>query len=138
MRHALSGLPETPETRFNSNVKRSNPDRPMNLCMRCGACCACFRVAFPREEANDNPNGVVPLEYTRVSGQNKLVMEGTDGRNPRCIALEGFVGSSVRCTIYDRRPSTCRAFVGAWESNTTNPVCNNARVRFGLSPFDLF
>lgn len=137
MKAAFSDLPDAP-----GPGATPTPERPkslaMNPCMRCGACCACFRVAFPREEASDVPHGLVPLEFTTASGRNTLVMKGTEGRNPRCLALEGFVGSCVSCLLYDRRPSICRAFRGAWESDRVNPLCNNARARFGLPPFEPF
>lgn len=110
----------------------------MNPCMRCGACCACWRVGFPREEADDTPGGVVPVEFTVAVGKNRLAMKGTEGKHPRCAALVGFVGTSVSCSLYEKRPSTCRGFSGSWEARKVNPMCNRARAYFGLPPFELF
>lgn len=108
----------------------------MNTCMRCGACCACFRVVFSREEADDMPGGVIPVEFTVPAGTNKLAMRGTEGANLRCSALEGNVGFSVHCSLYTNRPSTCRNFIGNWETSVTNTFCDRARAYFGLPPFD--
>jgi Fe-S-cluster containining protein len=137
MKTAFPDLPDAPEPGAHPKPEGATP-LAVNPCMRCGACCACFRVAFPREEASDVPQGLVPLEFTTASGRNTLVMKGTEGRNPRCLALVGFVGACVSCLLYDRRPSTCRAFRGAWEADRVSPLCNNARARFGLPPFEPF
>ena len=77
-------------------------------CTRCGACCAAFRVDFhPSELASRAPGGVpdaltVPVTHTLVR------MSGTDEAPPRCVALEGEIGVSVRCGLYACRPSPCR------------------------------
>ena len=41
--------------------------------------------------------------------------------NHRCVALTGTVGVSVGCSIYDHRPSACRAFTPG------SPLCLEAR-----------
>jgi Fe-S-cluster containining protein len=38
------------------------------------------------------------------------------GREQRCIALEGPLGKSVSCSIYQLRPASCRKLKpGSWE-----------------------
>ena len=88
--------------------------------------------------ADDNPYGLVPVDLIVVVGKYKLAMKGTEGRNPRCAALNGFVGSLVSCMIYSQRPSACRDFIGAWEPNMVNPTCNRARAYYGLPSYDPF
>jgi Fe-S-cluster containining protein len=62
------------------------------------------------------------------------MMKGTSGSNPRCVALEGTVGESVRCTIHPSRPSPCRAFEASWSNGRHEPRCDEARAKYGLAP----
>ena len=105
-------------------------------CMQCGACCACFRVAFPLQEADALNGGLVPLVLTLPLDENRRVMMGTTGRTPRCAALEGQVGTRVRCGIYARRPTTCQDFAVDWAQGRHNPICSRARITFGLLPLE--
>lgn len=61
-------------------------------------------------------------------------MRGTDGKFPRCIALEGSIGQSVRCSIYERRASPCRNFQASWVDGQHNERCDKARAAHGLLP----
>jgi len=106
--------------------------------MECGACCALFRVAFLRVEADDSMGGTVPAALTVAIGNDRLAMRGTDGFNKRCVALVGAIGVRVSCRIYDQRPSSCRGFAASWKQNRANPVCDRARVSYGLTPFSIY
>ena len=79
-----------------------------NPCLSCGACCAWFRVSFYWRECDDQCPGGVPAGLTEDLGPFRRVMKGTGRIPPRCIALEGEVGTSVYCSIYARRPGICR------------------------------
>lgn len=73
---------------------------PLFDCVTCGACCAYDR-SWPVVEAVDRgPHG--PPAALVERGAMKW-------RKGRCVALEGELGERVRCTIYERRPSVCRA-----------------------------
>lgn len=67
-------------------------------------------------------------------------MAGTNQPQPRCAALIGTVGESVRCAIYEQRSSTCVAFGVHWENGVLTVIpddlvrCNQARVRWNLPP----
>jgi hypothetical protein len=95
-------------------------------CLSCGACCASYRVSFYWAEADDAPGGTVPVPLTEAFTPHLRVMRGTWARTPRCIALSGTVGQRVSCTIYDQRPSPCRAVMPG------DPYCQRARARHGL------
>lgn len=103
-------------------------------CLSCGACCACFRVAFHWSEAQPfNPDGppealVVPLR------RHEVAMRGTDGPNPRCAALAGAIGINGHCSIYPQRPSVCREVEPSWEFGRHSPQCDKGRLAFGLRP----
>ena len=103
-------------------------------CLRCGACCASFRVAFHWSEAQpDNPDGppadlVVPLR------RHELAMRGTEAAPTRCVALRGTPGVDGHCGIYPQRPSPCRDLEPAWEHGRPSPQCDAARQRHGLAP----
>lgn len=101
-------------------------------CLRCGACCASFRVAFHWMEADASMDGHVPPELTEKLDPHRLVMRGTQARQPHCVALEGHVGVNARCSIYPRRPSICRDVLPSWEFGTPNPQCDKARLAHGL------
>lgn len=106
-----------------------------NPCQRCGACCAMFHVTFPEAEADNLPGGIVPEAMTQVLKGHRRVMKGTAGRAPKCIALAGTIGASVRCSIYENRPSICRDFSVSWKNGRGNPLCDRARAVYGLPPF---
>ena len=103
-----------------------------NPCLRCGACCAYFRVSFYWAEADDASPGSVPAGLTARLAPLRRVMRGTDKPNPRCAALLGEIGTTVRCCIHSRRPSVCREFSPSWEDGLNNPSCDAARARWGL------
>lgn len=104
-----------------------------NPCMRCGACCAFFRVSFYWAEGDDGGGGV-PHQLTEPLTPFLRCMAGTNDRPARCRALKGEIGGAVRCTIYDGRPSPCREFAMAGENGLPNDACDRARAHFGLAP----
>ncbi|MEN9313651.1 MAG: hypothetical protein RIS35_44 [Pseudomonadota bacterium] len=99
----------------------------MSACLTCGACCITFRVDFSVYET-DAAGGQVPVGMTVEVNGNRCRMRGTDRFPIRCDALEGEIGSAVGCSIYERRPSPCRAF------EERSDRCNQARIRHGLQP----
>lgn len=85
-------------------------------CQACGACCA-----------NSRPNRAEQYrDYVQITGRDRLarrpdllrsltVLNDAGethlklvGREQRCIALEGKLGESVACAIYEVRPRPCR------------------------------
>ena len=103
-------------------------------CLRCGACCAAFRVAFYwAEAAPAKPDGV-PAGLVETVRPNILAMRGTNAAAPHCIALEGQVGEHVSCRIYAARPSPCRELQASYEDGQASPQCDRARARYGLPP----
>lgn len=101
----------------------------MNPCLTCGACCANFRVSFYWAEADPFLGGAVPVELTERISATRVAMQGTNGADPRCVALEGNVGCGVACRIYDQRPSPCREF------EVGSEACLRARRAKGLPDF---
>ena len=103
-------------------------------CISCGACCNHFKVQFHHYECLSEDR-LVPEELTYpVFNSDKLVMIGTNKKDPRCIALEGVVGEKVSCSIYERRPSCCRDFSASYEDGEHNFRCDQARIAKGLIP----
>ncbi len=94
-------------------------------CTRCGACCASYRVSFYWADPHA---GALPDALLEQVTPHLACMRGTNARRPRCVALDGIVGQSVRCTVYDLRPDACRAVMPGDER------CNRARARHGLEP----
>ena len=102
-----------------------------NPCQSCGACCAAFRVDFHPAELTGGKFAWaegVPLELTVTVTPQLRRMAGTDLSEPRCVALQGEIGTSVACGIYSGRPSPCREF------DTIHDACNRARKKHGLAP----
>ena len=92
-------------------------------CITCGACCAFFRVSFYWAEGEQIPEQMVaPL--TPVYS----CMQGTNQKNPRCVALDGEIGKSVGCSIYPLRSSSCK------EVQAGDSQCNKARAAHNLIP----
>lgn len=104
----------------------------LHPCLRCGACCAFFRVAFHWSEADASLGGVVPPELTETLDPHRLVMRGTQASKPRCVALQGTVGQAAHCGVYEGRPSVCREVQPSWEFGALSPQCDKARIAHGL------
>ena len=101
-------------------------------CLRCGACCAFFRVAFHWFEAGGVIGGSVPLELTEKLDPHQLAMRGTNEAKPRCAAMIGVVGQAAHCGIYEQRPSVCREVEPSWEFGRVSAQCDKARLGHGL------
>jgi Fe-S-cluster containining protein len=101
-------------------------------CLRCGACCAFFRVAFHWSEAEGVTGGNVPLALTEKLDPHRLAMRGTNAAKPRCVALVGVVGHVAHCGVYEQRPSVCREVQPSWEFGTVSAQCDKARLAHGL------
>lgn len=112
----------------NVNQEEYNP------CIACGACCAYFRASFYWAETDACNTGTVPVGMTEKMTDFRCVMQGTNQPNPRCIALIGDIGKSVRCSIYELRASVCRDFKLSYENNIHNPDCDKARAAHNLPP----
>jgi hypothetical protein len=116
----------------------SQPDAAAHPCLRCGACCATFRVAFHWLEigeasAEDAP--AVPAALVQKLDPHRVAMRGTDQPDPRCEQLQGEIGSHAWCGIYRVRPSPCRELQPSfYDGLTPSPQCDRARARFGLPP----
>jgi uncharacterized protein len=105
-----------------------------NPCLSCGACCAFFRASFHWLETNAAGAGLVPAELTVPVSKHLVAMRGSDRKPPRCIALEGSIGISVRCSIYAERASPCRDFQASWVDGVHNERCDRSRAAHGLPP----
>lgn len=105
-----------------------------NPCIECGACCAHFRVSFHWSETDGVLGGVTPAGLTTKVSPHHAAMRGTCGDSPRCVALEGEVGTRVACRIYAKRPSPCREFEASWVNGVRSERCDKARAAHGLPP----
>ena len=101
--------------------------------LRCGACCASFRVDFSSEEllsaGGSVPDGLA-VEVTATTAR----LRGTDHSPPRCAALVGSVGVAARCGIHEWRPGPCREFGVLAPLGRGDDACDRARARHGLPP----
>ncbi len=62
-------------------------------------------------------------------------MKGTEKKHrPKCVALKGKIGENAGCSIYDLRPSPCRAFQASFENGIHQQRCDEARRAHGLRP----
>lgn len=105
----------------------------LDVCQRCGACCASLRVSFHRSQL-ESRGGCVPDALADDETDSTCRMRGTDRSPPRCVALVGKVGESVRCGIYEYRPDPCREFMPDGVFGLNNAECSRLRARFGLAP----
>lgn len=114
--------------------------RVANPCLKCGACCATYRVSFYWSEASPDLNGTIPPEMTETLPPHLACMRGTNQPKPRCAALRGRIGDEVSCSIYRLRSSTCREFGFHTEDGKLLTSagdldrCNHARELHGLPP----
>lgn len=119
----------------SKNEKKLDPHK--NYCLDCGACCNYFKVYFSKKESSEF-GGQVPQEYVEKYDDKHMNMIGRNKfkSGQRCKALDGEIGKQVFCTIYENRPSVCRAFEVISPEGYQNPRCRKARIQFGL-PGDL-
>jgi uncharacterized protein len=103
----------------------------LDPCQQCGACCASLRVSFHRSQLLSE-GGYVPDGLADEESASTCRMRGTDRAAPRCVALVGRVGESVRCGIYEYRPEPCREFAPHGVHGISNVECNRVRQRHGL------
>lgn len=108
-------------------------------CLKCGACCAFFRVAFYWREVegildqNENLDWKVPLHLSIDLDGFFKCMKGTENKHsPRCEALTGRIGENASCSIYLHRPTPCRVFQASYENGKQNLRCDQARIKHGL------
>ena len=108
-----------------------------NPCVSCGACCAYFRVSFPKPGPGDRAG--VPADLTEPIDKTRVCMKGTNREDPRCAALKGEIGVEVQCGIYMHRPAPCRRFGIQWQEDGTASIsrrdfiyCNRARQFWDL------
>jgi Fe-S-cluster containining protein len=118
-------------------VTRENP------CLTCGACCAFFRVSFYWGETTDSPEGTVPAHLTEDIAPFYRAMKGSNHQHPRCIAVEGDIGQSSHCSIYEKRPTACRTFAVDFVDGQViaSPEdferCSQARAHYNLPPIQV-
>ena len=110
----------------HSDVLCRDNDMSDSLCTICGACCAIYRVSFYWGELADADGNGVPHELSVDINSRLSCMKGTRGGNSRCIALQGELGESVSCAIYEHRPSACR------DVTPHDPRCLRARAAYGM------
>jgi Fe-S-cluster containining protein len=99
-----------------------------NPCFECGQCCRYFRVSFYNGEIEGNGVGIVPLELTTKVTEHLSCMRGTEKGGAPCIALRHSQEEGWRCSIYDKRPSTCREFNILNEDGTPDPDCQRLQA----------
>ncbi|HEO70038.1 MAG TPA: YkgJ family cysteine cluster protein [Candidatus Hydrogenedentes bacterium] len=117
-----------------SQYRGESPQR--NPCLSCGACCAFYRCTFHWSEADDVAPEGIPVEMTVDMTVFRRAMKGTNQERPRCVALDGEIGHSVACAIYERRSSTCRDFPASYAYGERNVRCDKARLAHGLPPLE--
>jgi hypothetical protein len=121
-------------------LKTDLPSNPLlNPCIRCGVCCATYRVSFYWAECDDATPDGVPAGMTERLTHFRSCMTGTNAPKPRCIALTGELGVNARCSIYPHRPSVCRAVTPSYYDGRPHAQCDQARQAHGLpllSPAD--
>lgn len=111
-----------------------------NICLRCGACCAYFRVSFYWREADPSSGSKIPPALVEMENEIFDNMKGTNCSRPYCAALSGKIGTEVHCAIYTDRPSPCREFGIHYQGGKiqVDPDdlrrCNQARARWNLPP----
>lgn len=108
-------------------------EQKLHPCQKCGACCSSYRVSFHWSETLEDSFNV-PAELTVKVTPHMTALKYQNPKNMRCLSLEGTIGKSVGCKIYDRRPSPCRNFKASYEDGFHNQRCDEARANMGLPP----
>jgi Fe-S-cluster containining protein len=86
----------------------ANPPTDVYDCQRCGACCAGPQGWIDVDEAlDDTPRRMCQDFFGRLRGYRMGAMKMVDGQ---CIALRKNPDGSCSCSIYSKRPTSCREF----------------------------
>ena len=88
-------------------------------CQKCGACCS-FKWSWPIFKRDRSDATGIPAEMQRTD----YPLMKTE--NNRCVALEGEVGTAVKCSVYNCRPTACRLF------EPGSKLCLEARSKLGI------
>jgi len=107
-------------------------------CQSCGACCRAIAgynlnyVPVTRDDANrlsreQRKQYLLPM----VGNRSAMLLTKSSDSTPvlTCKALQGMIGASVSCQVYENRPDVCRRF------EPGDHVCDFARSEAGLSGF---
>ncbi|MDR6541701.1 Fe-S-cluster containining protein [Acinetobacter bereziniae] len=70
----------------------------------------------------------MPSDYVEPLTAVYSCMQGTNQKQPRCIALNGVIGQQVSCTMYEQRSSSCK------EVQAGDAQCAKARQAHNLIP----
>lgn len=101
-------------------------------CTSCGACCAFFRVSFYWGECGEGDD-LMPSDKVEQITPHLVAMKGTNQKAPRCVNLNGEIGQSVGCSLYEKRSTSCREFDASWVNGVHNQRCDEARATHGLA-----
>ena len=114
---------DPPGGELNGGLDRINQSEDTLLvnydCQACGACCS-HKWSWPVLRRDRADAELIPAVMLRSDYPLMKTIEG------RCIALTGRVGESTGCSIYEARPSACRAFTPG------SALCLEARHSAGL------
>lgn len=109
---------------FEKKVDTSNYPIP---CTTCGACCAYFKVTYPKLN-----NEFVPKHRVIEINKTTNALKGADKFKGKCEALTGEIGKVGICDMYESRPHVCRDFPVWMPNGKQNPRCVKARVYHGI------
>ena len=115
-------------TKYASDSVTVDADEPVPECVTCGVCCDLYAVVpmdFPESERLG--------EYIEVTadGEPNVVIDRLvkrDLTHGRCSHLQGELGREIGCSVYERRPSVCRAFEAGSDK------CHEYRRMYGIDP----
>ena len=105
-------------------------DSPIPDCQSCGACCVSHPCVGVRASENVDPD--LYWNITSETDGVEIVVDRymrRDGETFACVALEGDLGRHVSCTIYEKRPRSCRHLEAGSDR------CRAIRRAFGFEPF---
>ncbi len=98
-------------------------------CRECGACCA-YKPGWVEVSQDDLARLGDPTLVTIGGYNGNPFSMKTKGVQHQCIALDGDVGISVNCTVYDKRPDICRAV------ERGSPICLFSLGFHDIAPSD--
>lgn len=77
----------------------------------------------------------MPSQFAEDLDESYRCMKGTSAKHhPKCVGLAGRIGKDAHCSIYEIRPTPCRAFKASFEDGIRNERCDDARRSHGLPP----
>lgn len=104
-------------------------EAPIPDCQTCGACCVALPWIDVKQSDATPEENFWDITIEAQNGETIVSRQlRRDAETGDCLALQGEIGNSVKCSIYQARPDDCRKFEAGSDK------CHALRRGYGIEP----